>query len=102
MAAARFLRLLPSDSALLVCDLQEKFRNHIQYFPQIVEVTRRLIEAAKLLDMKIIATEQNPKGLGHTVAELELQRHQIPVFTKTKFSMCARSFVKNLVMASNL
>jgi hypothetical protein len=77
-------------------------RQHIKYFPQIVEVTRRMIEAAKLLDMnvwmgsnnsiilliiiisQIVATEQNPRGLGHTVQELELQKHGIPVFEKTK------------------
>uniref|UniRef100_A0A915MB61 Isochorismatase domain-containing protein 1 n=3 Tax=Meloidogyne TaxID=189290 RepID=A0A915MB61_MELJA len=89
MAASRMLRLVPSESALLVCDMQDKFRNHIQYFPQIVEVTRRMIEAANLLDIKIVATEQNPNGLGHTVTELGLQKHNVPVFTKTKFSMCS-------------
>ena len=88
MAAARLLKIVPSETALLVCDIQEKFRQHIKYFPQIVEVTRRMIEAAKLLDMNIVATEQNPRGLGHTVQELELQKRGIPVFEKTKFSMC--------------
>lgn len=96
MSAAKLLRLLPSESALLVCDMQEKFRNHIQYFPQVVEVTRRLIEAAKLLEMKIVATEQNPSGLGHTVTELDLQKHKVPVFTKTKFSMCGPSLRNEL------
>lgn len=36
------------------------------------------------LFLQILATEQNPKGLGHTVPEIELQKHAIPVFEKTK------------------
>ncbi|VIO98619.1 Uncharacterized protein BM_BM3842 [Brugia malayi] len=46
--------------------------------------------------MKIIATEQYPKGLGHTVSELDLNKHNIPVFEKKKFSMCVPSVTKML------
>lgn len=56
------LRLSPLNSALLVCDMQEKFRPSVKYFEEIVQISKRLIVAAKLLDMKIIATEQYPKG----------------------------------------
>ncbi|KAI3415380.1 hypothetical protein GPALN_004989 [Globodera pallida] len=96
MSAARLLKLIPSESALLVCDMQEKFREHIKYFPQIVQVTCRLIEAAKVLDLKILATEQNPKGLGKTVPEIDLKKHGIPVFEKTKFSMCVPDLQRQL------
>ncbi|KAL3096126.1 hypothetical protein niasHT_020661 [Heterodera trifolii] len=96
MTAARLLKMVPSESALLVCDMQEKFREHIKFFPQILQVTCRLIEAAKLLDMKILATEQNPNGLGHTVPEIVLKKHDIPVFEKTKFSMCVPDLQREL------
>ncbi|VDM07651.1 unnamed protein product [Wuchereria bancrofti] len=46
--------------------------------------------------MKIIATEQYPKGLGHTVSELDLNKHNIPVFEKKRFSMCIPSVTKAL------
>ncbi|KAK6108493.1 Isochorismatase family protein [Brugia pahangi] len=90
------LRLSPLNSALLVCDIQEKFRPSVKYFEEIVQISKRLIVAAKLLDMKIIATEQYPKGLGHTVSELDLNKHNIPVFEKKKFSMCVPSVTKML------
>ncbi|EFO28428.2 hypothetical protein LOAG_00074 [Loa loa] len=63
MAVPRAVSRLSSlDSALLICDMQEKFRYSIKYFEEIVQVSKRLIMAAKLLDMKVIATEQYPKG----------------------------------------
>ena len=87
MCAARsvFTRIRPGQSAFLICDIQEKFRyvgtifiprilptfsNQIKYYPEIVKVSRRLIDGAKILDMKVLATEQYPKGLGHLVPEL--------------------------------
>ncbi|VDN60752.1 unnamed protein product [Dracunculus medinensis] len=83
-----FPRVSAADSVLFICDMQEKFRLNIKYFPQITTVCRRMIEAANMLGMKIIATEQYPQGLGHTVEELELQKYQIPIFEKKKFTMC--------------
>lgn len=68
--------------------MQEKFRSSIQYFPQIVEVSNRLLRSFKLLELPVICTEQYPKGLGSTVPELGVADHDIPVFDKTKFSMC--------------
>ena len=35
--------------------------------PIVKQVTGRLLDAAKIMDMKVLATEQYPKGLGHTV-----------------------------------
>ncbi|KAI6189039.1 Marb-1 [Aphelenchoides besseyi] len=89
-------RIRPNDTALLVCDLQEKFRNSILYFPQIVSVAKRLIDAATLLDMQILATEQYPKGLGNLVSELGLKELNTPVFNKTIFSMCIPNLTQQL------
>lgn len=98
MAAARNLisRVSPTTSALLLCDIQEKFRPSISFFKEIVTVSKRLVQAANLLEMKIIATEQYPKGLGHTVSELEVQKYNVPVVAKQKFSMCVPE-VKELI-----
>jgi len=81
-------KIIPGNTCLFLCDLQEKFRNGIQYFPEIVENSSRLLRAFKILELPIICTEQYPKGLGHTVAELGVAEHNVPVFDKTKFSMC--------------
>ncbi|KAF1583386.1 UNVERIFIED_CONTAM: Isochorismatase domain-containing protein 1, partial [Eudyptes robustus] len=90
MSASRALlqKLRPAETALFVCDIQEKFRPSIQYFPQIVEVARRLAAGAHILDMQIVATEQYPKGLGKTVSELELDKYGVQPVDKSKFSMC--------------
>ena len=45
-------------SALFLCDMQEKFRRTIQYFPQIINVCNRMLKAAQVLDVPIVVTEQ--------------------------------------------
>jgi len=45
-----------------------------------------MLGAAKALDMPVIVTEQYPKGLGPTCSELDVSG--LPVFPKTKFTMC--------------
>ncbi|KAL5017701.1 hypothetical protein ScPMuIL_005216 [Solemya velum] len=78
-------RIVLENSALFLCDMQEKFRHTIQYFPQIVEVSNRMLQAARILNMPIVVTEQYPKGLGPTVPELDVS--DLKVFPKTQFSM---------------
>jgi nicotinamidase-related amidase len=91
-ARSLFTRIRPNDTALMICDMQEKFRNHIKFYPQVIANCTRLLTTAKLLDMKVIATEQYPKGnpdfrLGHTVHEIAVKDNEVPIFEKTKFSM---------------
>ncbi|XP_029426055.1 isochorismatase domain-containing protein 2A isoform X2 [Nannospalax galili] len=54
MAAARASlgRILPESSILFLCDLQEKFRPSVAFFPQIVSVAARMLKntALDLLD----------------------------------------------------
>ncbi|KJH48577.1 isochorismatase family protein [Dictyocaulus viviparus] len=66
--------------------MQEKFSKSIQFFPGIAQTAKRLVDAARILELPIIVTEQYPKGLGHTVAELGLE--DIKKYEKTRFSMC--------------
>ncbi|XP_067878135.1 isochorismatase domain-containing protein 2 isoform X1 [Heterodontus francisci] len=85
MSARSIGRLASRSSALFLCDMQEKFRPSVAFFPQIVAVAARMLQAAKLLEMPIIVTEQYPKGLGPTVPELGAEG--IMKFSKTCFSM---------------
>ncbi|GAA49879.1 Isochorismatase domain-containing protein 2, mitochondrial [Clonorchis sinensis] len=80
-------KLILSRTALLVCDLQEKFRTNIAHFQAITEVSGRLLKAARILGMRTVVTEMYPKGLGHTVPELG-DLSGIPVIPKTSFTMC--------------
>ncbi|VDL82908.1 unnamed protein product [Nippostrongylus brasiliensis] len=72
MASRMITRLSPKNSVLFVCDMQERFSKTIAYFPAIVQTAKRLVDAARILDIPIVVTEQYPKGLGHTVPELGL------------------------------
>ena len=69
-------------AALVVVDVQEAFRQAVEGFDEVVENTRRLMEAARILEVPIAVTEQYPKGLGHTVAELG----EVEAVEKTCFS----------------
>ena len=47
-----------------------------------------MLNAAKIMEMPVVATEQYPKGLGKTVPEIELAKFGIVPFEKTCFTMC--------------
>lgn len=47
--------------AIAVCDLQEKFEPSILHWSQIVENSARIVKAAHLLNVPVLATEQYPK-----------------------------------------
>jgi len=57
-------------STLLVIDFQTRLMPAIDDGASAVAHARRLIEGATKLDVPILFTEQNPRGLGPTVAEL--------------------------------
>jgi nicotinamidase-related amidase len=56
-----------ADSQLLLIDFQARLMPAIAGGPEAVANARRLAEAARLLGVPILITEQNPKGLGATV-----------------------------------
>lgn len=87
-AAARLGKLLPSKSALFVCDIQERFRPLISGMPAVVDTARRMVRGANILSLPVVVTEQYPKALGGTVAELkDVLSPSSPVVSKTRFSM---------------
>jgi nicotinamidase-related amidase len=59
-----------TDSALLVIDVQEKLMPAIPGAGKILWNLRRLIDAAQVLGVPVVASEQYPQGLGPTVPEL--------------------------------
>ncbi|XP_021075350.1 isochorismatase domain-containing protein 2 [Mus pahari] len=87
MAAAKASlgRVLPESSILFLCDMQEKFRPSIAYFPQIVSMAARMLKVARILDVPVLLTEHYPQGLGPTVPELGAQG--LRAMSKTSFSM---------------
>jgi nicotinamidase-related amidase len=60
----------PAATALLVVDVQERFRDAIPEFGVMAAACARLVRSFRLLGLPIIVTEQYPRGLGRTVPEI--------------------------------
>lgn len=75
-----------SGAALLVIDMQEKLLTAIKDRFDILQQTELLIEAAKILSIPILLTEQYPKGLGGTHKQLEPHLEHVQSFEKCSFS----------------
>jgi len=90
-----------SRSALLIIDMQEAFRTSIQDFAELANRIAVAVKGARLLNLPIIVTEQYPKGLGHTAAEvLQALPDNIEILEKTTFSSCgAQQFHSQLQQA---
>lgn len=88
-------------TALFVCDIQEKFRDVMLNFPSLIANSKKLITGCSLLGVPIVVTEQYPKGLGTTVAELDLASVNVSLKAeKTQFNMLTPELEE--VMASKL
>ena len=61
--------LSAEDSLVLVIDIQEKLVNALEK-DTIVSKALKIVQAANILNIPVLFTEQYPKGLGHTVEKL--------------------------------
>ncbi len=76
-----------SNSLLLVIDIQDRL---VASLDKDVIVTRvgKLVDAANILDVPVVLSEQYPKGLGHTVPLISSKlKEGTPVVEKTSFSL---------------
>ena len=75
------------NTALIVVDIQGKLARIVHESGHLIESAARTIRGAQVLGLPVIATEQNPAGLGPTVEELAplLAGEAI---SKTTFSCC--------------
>ena len=76
----------PTRSLLLIIDFQTRLMPVIHEGEAAVGNARRLIEAARMLGIPRLFTEQNPKGLGATVPELPIDGDR--VIHKQFFGAC--------------
>lgn len=60
-------------TVLLVIDIQERILKVMQRHKAVVENTLKLIRGSKILSVPIYYTEQYPKGLGETAADLKAE-----------------------------
>ena len=76
-------------TALVVVDVQEAFRPHVQAFEDTARASATLVQAAKVLGLPIVVTEQYPQGLGDTVPELAEHLEGVERLPKVCFSAAA-------------
>lgn len=74
-------------AGLLIVDVQEKLFPHVDHPCDILDKMLLAIEGCQILGLPIVASEQNPKGLGYTIAPI---RNLLPgeqkYYEKTAFS----------------
>ena len=80
------MTLAAESSTLLLVDLQEKLMPSIAGGEGVIANARRLAEAARLMSVPVLATEQNPGGLGGNV--------------ETIAALASRTLVKNFFDAT--
>jgi len=72
------------NTVVVIVDIQEKLVNAV-FDKGIVNVASKMVQAAKVLGLPVILTEQYPKGLGATVDEIS-QNADATYVEKTSFS----------------
>ncbi len=66
-------------------DFQKAFEKKVALYEETLENAKKLLQAAKILLIPVVTTEQYPKGLGKTVKHL-LPQIDFPPIPKTSFS----------------
>mgnify|MGYP002619643281 FL=1 len=75
------------NSLLLVIDIQERLVASLDK-DVIVSKVGKLVDAANILDVPVVLSEQYPKGLGHTVPTIsEKLKPETPIVEKCSFSL---------------
>jgi nicotinamidase-related amidase len=80
------VKLDRSRAVLAVIDVQEAFRPAVLDFDEVAHNTAVLVQGARRLGVPVLVTEQYPKGLGNTVAEVAEHLDGIGPLEKTCFS----------------
>ena len=74
------------NAVVMIIDIQERLVPVMKYKDEVINNNKILIQASNEMDIPIIYTEQYPKGLGHTIVELEEIIENGKKFEKINFS----------------
>lgn len=80
--------LRKDDTLLVIVDIQTKLLKVIFEKERLVSNCRKLIQAAKLLGIPLVMTEQYPKGMGSTDPQILETLENIGAIEKVSFSCC--------------
>ena len=77
-------------TVLVLIDLQEGYRPALHAWDRVVAASALLVRGAALQDLPLLVTEQYPRGLGHTAAEVANQFPAgLAVTEKMSMSCCS-------------
>ena len=76
------------NSVLVIVDIQDKLAVVMKQREKVTNNCLHLVEAAKLLNIPIIVTEQYPKGLGQTINEIREALPSYAPLEKVTFDCC--------------
>lgn len=76
------------DSILIIIDVQDKLFNVMNDKELLVKNLLKLVKGVQILEVPIILTEQNPSGLGPTIAEVTELTSEVNRIPKFSFSCC--------------
>ncbi|MCF8036378.1 MAG: hydrolase [Desulfobacteraceae bacterium] len=81
--------MLTSDQAvLLMIDVQGKLARTVFESGRVLSNLEKLVRGARLFGLPVIVTEQNPKGLGPTIPEIQKLLGDFAPVEKTAFNAC--------------
>ena len=83
MSIRRIVRAVPERTVFMECDVQDKFRKHIFKFDQLAHNAKRLAQFSKIMNIPLIATQQQKMG---PIAPEVLAEHPDDVFLQEKAS----------------
>jgi len=87
----------PENAILLVIDIQGKLAHLMHERNELFRHVSRLIQAAYILDVPIIITEQAPEKIGKTIPEITDVLKDYQPIPKTSFSCCGENqFIQKL------
>lgn len=84
------------NGSLLVVDVQDKLMRHVHDWQPLLQNVIWLVRVARKLGVPVMATEQYPKGLGHTTPELAREFPAGAVVDKMHFSCGAAQCLPGL------
>jgi len=96
--------LKKTNTALIVIDIQEKFKPIIKDLDKVIKNTIKLIKSFQIMNIPIIVTEQYSKGLGKTLGPIQkelknykpIEKIAFNCFEEKKFKINKK--IKNLVI----
>jgi len=80
--------LTSENTLLLVVDIQGRLAHVMNDKEKLFQSIINMIKGARVLGIKMMLTEQNPRGLGPTIPEISEHLAQIEPISKSSFSCC--------------